>query len=322
MQIISDIENFQAPWDHCVATLGDFDGLHRGHRTLIDKTIQSSSQQGRDTILVTYDPSPKKVLQKLKFDSRIYLRDEKIFLLQHFNLRAAVFLPFDLNMARMTGKRFLYDILIKKLKIKEFFLGYDHKFGLNRRGDFHYMQLASRRDSFTVHQTSSVNMDDGTIISSSAIRKLLRSGDIHRANDLLGYPFFVMGQVIPGRQRGRQLGVPTANLNIPPEKIIPGEGVYFCAVLFGGQMLKAVANIGFNPTFANIDLSVEIHILDFSRDIYGETLRVFFFEKIRAEKKFSNVEELKSQIFNDIERARNVSDSVFDLKRLEVPLEQ
>ena len=303
MDIISEIDGFEAPWQDCVLTLGDFDGIHRGHRKLIDTTLKYANRLQVPAVVVTYHPSPKKVLRKLKTDSQVYTKDEKITLLQKFPLRAAVFLPFDEQMAKMTASDFLKKILLDKLHARHIVIGYDHRFGFNRHGDYGYLKMASKKHDFKVKQIGPVKLWR-EVISSSAIRKYLRAGKVTRASRLLGHPYLITGTVIRGKQRGRLLGIPTANLRIAPEKLIPKEGVYYCVAQYGPKTYKAVVNIGFNPTFENIDLSVEAHILGFNDDIYGDTLRIYFLKRLRDEKKFHSIEALKEQIQKDINKAK------------------
>ena len=302
MEIISDIKDLQVSWQKATITLGDFDGFHLGHRRLIKKMIRSANENA-PPVLVTYDPSPKKVLSRLRTDSNIYTKEEKIIILQRFPIRAGVFIPFDLQMAQMSASHFLKNILIDTLKASHIILGHDHCFGRNRHGNYSYLKKARTKYDFEVNQIKAVSYH-GLQVSSSRIRKLLKEGDIKSANKLLVSPYLIMGVVIRGRQRGRQLGLPTANLRIPPEKLIPKEGVYYCSVQYGSEIFKSVVNIGFNPTFENVDISIEAHILNFNRNIYGETLKLYFHERIRDEKKFNTLDELKMRIQTDIDFAK------------------
>lgn len=307
MQIITEVRNLIAPWERAIATLGDFDGIHTGHRFLIQKTVEKARKSNTSPILVTYDPSPKKVLQKLSHDSRIYTKNEKILLLKKFELEAVVFLPFDLKMSRMSGKRFLNEILLEKLKIKNFLLGYDHRFGLNRRGSFAYLKSAAQKYSFCVEKISPVTSpNQDLVISSSQIRKFLENGKIEQANKLLQFPYFVTGMVVRGKQIGRQMGFPTANLNVNAEKMLPLAGVYMGSVMIEKKLYRSVVNIGYKPTFNNPHLTIEAHVLNYKGNLYGKTLRVFFLERIRDEKKFNNVLILQEQIRSDIIKAEKM----------------
>ncbi|MDH5721251.1 MAG: bifunctional riboflavin kinase/FAD synthetase [Spirochaetia bacterium] len=308
MQIISDLEGFSPNWKSCALTLGDFDGFHQGHRALISRMIAISKENKVPAVLLTYDPSPKKVLQKLKFDTQIYTREEKIILLQNFLLRASVFLPFSKRLSLISAADFLENILLDSLHAKYILVGYDHHFGHNRKGNFEYLLKESKKYKFKTETIKPMNYKSMPI-SSSLIRNFLKNGEIEKANILLQAPFFIMSTVIVGKQRG--LGIPTANLHISPEKLLPKEGVYQGVVLYGGKKYKAVVNIGFNPTFSNIDLSIEAHIIDFSENIYGQTIQLYFLKRLREEKKFINLSSLKSQIEDDIKRAKTMNIDMF-----------
>lgn len=302
MLIISDLDDYEPDWKESVLTLGDFDGIHKGHRYLIEKTVETAAGRGAAPVLVTYDPSPKKVLKKLKHDSLIYTKDEKICLLQNFPLKAVVFIPFSDEFARISARRYLHEILLKKLKAKHIILGYDHHFGRNRRGNYSYLKMAAQKYPFEVERIQPVKLIRSPV-SSTRIRDYLSTGHIKKANKLLTEPYFIRNTVIRGRQRGSSIGVPTANLRVPPEKLLLSEGVYYGRADYGGRSYKTVVNIGFNPTFENVDLSVEAHLLDFNKDIYGEALTVYFYEKIRDEQKFDGIEQLVGQIKKDISYA-------------------
>ncbi len=310
MIIISDIENLEWKGKPGVITLGDFDGFHLGHRSLLEHSIRRAREMDSASLLVTYHPSPKMLLGKRRFDEQIYTKSEKIFLLQEYNLDAVVFIPFEERLLNVSAKTFLQEILLKKLQARHIILGYDHHFGKNRRGNFRYLQNAATKYHFTTEELPRV-LHNGEAISSSAIRLSLKAGEIEKANAMLGRPFFVSGTVIHGNQRGRLLGTPTANLHINPDKILPREGVYAGHAFIGKRREKAVFNIGFNPTFNNIDLSLEAHILDISENLYGEPLRVELLWRLRDEQKFENVDALKARITEDVRNARELFSSWF-----------
>ena len=305
MRIISSLDDYNPPWEGCVLTMGDFDGIHRGHRKLIKKTLQQAKADGLASVLLTYEPSPKKVLGRYEYDGTLYTKAEKIMILKNFPLEAVIFLPFDEKIAKITAKDFLQKILLDQLKTRRIIIGYDHKFGRNRRGNHHYLKLAQSRYHFDVRLIKVVKRFN-RIASSSLIKDLLRAGKIKEVGELLGAPYFILGKVIPGKQRGRELGVPTANLKVPADKLIPKKGVYFCTARFDGHTFKAVVNIGQNPTFENTDLSIEAHLLDFDMDIYDKTLTLFFIKRLRDEKRFSGLDELKREINKDIQYAKRL----------------
>ncbi|MDH5717683.1 MAG: bifunctional riboflavin kinase/FAD synthetase [Spirochaetia bacterium] len=315
MQIISDLQGFLPDWQSCALTMGDFDGLHAGHRNLIEKTIEESEKINIPSVILTYDPSPKKILQKLRFDTQIYTREEKTILLQDFFLRAAVFLPFNQEIALMPADKFLNEIILTSLKTKYLIIGYDHHFGKNREGNFQFLTKAAKENFFSVKKVEPVYIGD-TLVSSSEIRRLLNEGNIEKANILLTAPYLIIASVIRGRQRGQKFGIPTANLHIVPEKLLPKEGVYFGAAVYGKNFYKTVINIGFKPTFENVDLTVEAHLLNFNEKIYGKILRVYFLKRIRDEIKFANIDALKHQIEKDIQTAQKIDIPKYMLKKI------
>ena len=305
MEIISDLSDYSPSWDECVLTLGDFDGIHRGHRRTIQRTVSKGIEKNLPSVLLTYEPSPKKILQKLKFDSNIYVKEEKISLLQKYPLQAVIFLPFNQKTAMITAKRFLEEILLEKVRAKVIVIGHDHKFGRNKHGNYSYLRLVSKRYNIKIERIKPVRSFK-EITSSTWIRSLIQEGNIKKANKLLDAPYMMQGTVVPGKQRGQRLGIPTANLRIYRGKLIPREGVYACVTKHGDNLLRSVVNIGHNPTFKNTDLSIEVHILDFNLDIYGEKITLHFIDRLRDEIKFDNVKNLKKQIMKDIQRASSL----------------
>lgn len=300
MHIIHDLENFNAPWDSSVITLGVFDGMHRGHQTLVRRLQKRSRRANRARVLVTYHPHPDQVLGKKNSPrpQEIFTYEEKLALLQQFELDAVVFLPFTLELARMTALRYLKDILLGKLKAKHIIIGYDQCFGRGRKGNYKFLKQMSRRYEYKVDRLKAVRYKR-KIISSSYIRILLEKGDIRTTNRLLGHSYFACGTVIRGFQRGAELGYPTANLEFSEHKLLPAQGTYACLAEYGAELYRAMVNIGVNPTFGQDTLSVEAHILDFDKTIYGEQVRLYFKERLRDEIKFDSVDELKAQLARD-----------------------
>jgi len=305
MQIISSLKNFERPWDKCILTLGDFDGIHKGHQKLLSKAISVGKKQDLPVVLLTYYPSPKKVMQKLKYDMSIYTRNEKISILQQYPLRAIVFFPFDKKVAKMSAKTFLQEIMIKKLNAKNIVIGYDHHFGLNRKGNFRYLTLCASRYDLTINQVSSFSIFN-EVVSSSNIRKYLQEGNIKKTNKMLGEQYLIMGTVIRGKQLGRTIGIPTANILIDNEKLIPKSGVYVAIANIASKKYLAVVNIGNNPTFGNTDTSIEAHLLKFNYEVYGETLKLELLDRLRDERKFKSIRYLTTQINKDIEKAKKL----------------
>ena len=311
MEVISYTDKLTPSWNKCVLTMGDFDGIHKGHRSLIKKTIKRAGEDKLPPVLLTYEPSPKKILKKLKYDSNIYTKSEKKFILKQFDLKAVIFLPFNEHIARFSAKRFLTNILLNQLNCSRIIIGYDHNFGLNRHGNYRYLNIASKRYGFEFEKIKPIKLFQKPA-SSSTIRNFLREGNIRSANQLLGMPYFIQSHVIEGKKRGRTLGIPTANLDISKEKLIPKTGVYFSIAELENKKYRAVTNIGRNPTFndENKNISVEAHILGLNRSLYNKSLRLLFLERIRDEKKFSDSNELANQINKDIIYAEKLETQV------------
>ncbi len=304
MRILSDISEFPGNWEKTIVTLGDFDGIHKGHQKLIYRAVDAGKEKGLPVVLMTYDPSPKKILKKLKFDNVIYTKQEKIILLQKYPLDLVYFFPFEVNTLELSADNFLRDIILDQLKADTVIIGYDHHFGKNREGNYEFLRNKSGELSFQVERVEEYYESD-IRYSSSLVRESLKNGNVEKANELLGHAFFIASTVIRGYQRGTIMNIKTANLHIPPDKMIPGDGVYFGVVRYGGEILKCLINIGKNPTFGNDARSLEVHILNFNRNIYGESVVVYFLERIRDEISFKSMDALKEQILKDMENARN-----------------
>ena len=327
MLIIDDLENFQATWDSCVLTLGVFDGLHRGHQALL-KEVQKQSRKNKKKparVLLSYYPHPDFVLGKRspETSTELYTHEEKFSLLQNldlvldldFGLDAVCFLRFTPELARMLAMRYLKEILLDKLRADCIIIGYDQHFGRGREGNYAFLKKMAPRYHFQVKQVKALK-HRREIVSSSNIRKHIASGGIERANALLGYPFFIKAVVKRGEQRGRTLGFPTANLEVPFGKAVPLEGVYAGFVDWEGSRFRAMISIGKKPSFTasksrdrldskrNIKESkneVEAHLLDFDekKNLYGQHITLFFQKFLRKQIKFDSAEELIAQLEND-----------------------
>ncbi|MCS7206217.1 MAG: bifunctional riboflavin kinase/FAD synthetase [Leptospiraceae bacterium] len=302
MLIIHDLDSFRPDWSHANITLGVFDGIHIGHQELLKRIQRKRDSYKR--ILVTYHPHPDIVLGKRreKYGMELFTYEEKVSLLQKYDIDVVVVLPFTQELANTTAEIFLEKILVEKLKAKYIVIGYDQCFGKGREGNFEFLKKREEKYGYHVEQLSPVKIDD-KIVSSSRIRELLKAGEIRQANLLLGKNFFITGTVVKGFQRGKLIGFPTANLDVPLTKVIPKIGVYIGYCELGGVLYKAMINIGFNPTFNNQLLSIEAHILNFDKLIYGEIVKFHFVDRIRDEMKFSSVDELRNQLQKDREMA-------------------
>ncbi len=306
MRIIHDIHSFELPDEKSVLTLGVFDGLHKGHLSLL-KRLDHISRKGYKKVLVTYHPHPDQVLGKSAGGrTELFTYEEKLGLLQKYRLDYCIFLPFTTELAAMSAEDYLRKILIQKLKAKHIIIGYDQTFGHRRTGDFGFLESRKPVYSYDLEQIQEVRFKK-EIVSSSLIRRLISEGNIKEANRYLGHDFFLTGTVIRGNQRGRKIGFPTANLDVASTKVLPADGVYKGYCKIAGKYYRMMLNIGRNPTFSLDFLSIEAHILDWKDSLYGETLRVFLTDRIRDEKKFSGPEELSEQIKKDAKSARKVN---------------
>jgi riboflavin kinase / FMN adenylyltransferase len=281
-----------------VVTLGNFDGIHLAHRSLIESLLNVSQNLNLPPILVTYYPNPSLVLGKNKDLKYIYSEEKKMGILRSLGLTNVLVFPFTKELSEISAYSFIQEILHGKLHAKHILLGFNHFFGKNREGDYDFLQKYKDEFSYTVDKIEPVYAD-GEKISSSYLRSLILDGEVEKVKSLLGMPFSIQGKVVHGEKRGRTIGFPTANLSIDPSQMLPGTGVYGGTVLLKSIPKKAMMNIGFRPTFEGVEKSIEVHILDFEGDLYDTSLEFIFLKKIRNEIKFSNLEELKSQLKKD-----------------------
>ena len=292
----------------CVATIGFFDGVHLGHRYLIDHVRQLAQSQGMPSKVVTFGTHPRQVVQTSFVPKLLSTPEEKLKLLHETGIDHTMVLNFDLNMAALTAREFMQRILKERLNVAQLVIGYDNKFGHNREESFEDYRRHGQAMGICVVEAPQF-APDGAHISSSTIRNHLLEGRVKQANALLGYAYSLGGKVVPGFQEGRKMGFPTANLLVEnPQKQLPLNGVYATLVEVEGyeHPLMGMTNIGNRPTFNGKGVTIETNILDFSADIYGQNMRVAFVERIRAEVKFSTIDELKAKMKEDEEAARRL----------------
>lgn len=281
-------------------TIGNFDGVHVGHQQLITKVKKRSRLLNLTSIVITFDPHPMRVLVDKKTPPFITLTPKKLELIDALGVDYTLCLPFTRQLASLEPEEFVSEYLVDLLKLKELIIGYDYAFGKGRKGNYALLQELGQKYGFSVDQFPPV-MLDGAIVSSTRIRDMVEDGRVWDVRPLLGRFYRVEGKVIPGKKRGgAQLGFPTANILLKDE-LFPGTGVYAVWIEVKGLIKPAVANIGYNPTFGNDYLSVEIHIPNFNQNIYDEPVGVHFVQRLRSEIKFSGIGELKNQISRDCE---------------------
>ena len=282
-----------------VATLGIFDGVHRGHIALIERLVERAHELQGESAVITFSPHPRLVLDPLNtFISFLTSMEEKITLLENAKIEHLIIIHFTEQFSQIRACDFIRDILVKKISTKHLVIGYDHHFGRKGEGDFNTIKQCSEDNNLTVEQAQGFQTEEGAI-SSSLIREALLKGKIDEANRWLGYNYTISGTVVEGRRIGRTIGFPTAN--IKPDfryKLIPGNGVYAVEVKTDNEIYPGMMSIGSNPT-VNSDSafrSIEVHILNFEKDIYGSDISVSFRKRLRDEKKFNSLTELTDQM--------------------------
>ena len=302
VQIHRDLKSFHA--QNPALTIGTFDGVHLGHRKIIDALRDRAQRIGGESVIFTFDPHPRKIVAPDELSLRLLTTlEEKITLFEQSGIDHLIVYPFTPDFSRLSYEEFVETILVNQINLKFLVVGYDHKFGKNREGDFEFLSECAARFDFQVEKLDVLLMNQANV-SSTKIREAIQMGDFQTANDFLGYPFALTGTVVEGQKLGRKIQFPTANVQASdPDKIIPGYGVYAVKVKVNGQTLKGMLNIGSRPTVNhNADnRSIEVHILDFEADIYGQQIELVFFKKLREEQKFSSLEALKDQLAIDKE---------------------
>lgn len=305
MQVIRGIEKLDI--ENTVITIGNFDGVHIGHQKIFDYVKRKGNQINGKSVVITFHPHPIKVLFKDHPLRLITTTEDKIKLIEKCGIDITVLIPFTSEFAQIEAEEFVRNILVEKLNAKWVVVGYDYKFGKERKGDKDLLKKLGLSYGFRVTVLKAYKRK-GKILSSTAVRQALTEGNIREANLFLGRAYHIDGEVIKGFGRGSSfLGYPTANI-APVQEIIPKKGVYAVKVTIPhlSKTYKGVANIGKNPTFGNENFSYEVHILDFKEDLMGKHIRIHFIDRLRDEKKFSSPEELKQSIGKDIEEAKKI----------------
>jgi riboflavin kinase/FMN adenylyltransferase len=286
------------------ATIGTFDGVHRGHQALLKPLIAGARSAGAASVLVTFEPHPRCVLDPDHCPPNLTTLDEKTWLLDQLGLDHVVVIPFTPQIAALSAAAFMRRLL-RGMEIRRMVVGEHHRFGHGQRGDSALLRRLGRGHSFTVDVVPTLRRG-GEPISSSRIRRLVLLGQVRAAAQLLGRDYFIRSTVEHGAKRGRQLGFPTANLRIAPNKLIPPNAIYASRVDIDGQAYGGATSIGFRPTFGGNTLTVESFVLDFDGDLYDKLITVWFVQRLRAEKRFATVPALQQQMARDVETARRI----------------
>ena len=297
--------------DTSVVSVGTFDGVHVGHQDIIDAVVDGARETRGTGTIVTFDPHPREVIigELVPLLSTI---DERVGLLNALGVTRTIVIPFTRAFAGMSSAEFIEQVIVERVGCRRMVTGHDHGFGRGRSGDLGSLEASGRRLGFEVFSVPARQVDD-TLVSSSAIRAaLVDRGDVSWASTLLGRRYELAGRVVRGDGRGRSIGFPTANLEVQStRKVVPRRGVYAVGVQFGGRdPVAGMMNIGIRPTFGGTKLHLEVHILDFDEEIYGETLHVEFVEWLRDERKFGSVDELVEQLSEDRRRCRGAASAV------------
>jgi riboflavin kinase / FMN adenylyltransferase len=304
MRVVRGLQGLDPPFANTIVTIGNFDGVHLGHREIFRRVVAKARALGGLATVVTFEPHPLKVLAPMQAPRLLNTYQEKERLIEASCIDLLVTLPFDQKLSKMPAREFIEEVLVQGLGVRHLIIGYDYAFGFNREGDADFLRELGQEHDYTVEVLGAVLQGD-EVFSSTGVRHRLAAGNVAGVVKFLGRHFTLEGEVVHGAQRGAQLGFPTANL-VTEKEILPRPGVYAVKVKFADRMYDGVMNIGFNPTFGLERISLEVHLLDFSQDIYGETLRVYFIERLRDELIFSSVAALARQISEDIARARSI----------------
>lgn len=307
MQVHRDIDRLPR-FTNAVITIGTFDGVHTGHQEIIEQLKKEAAAVNGETVIITFHPHPRMVVHEGQSAVPVLTTlEEKIELLRQKGINHLVVVPFNERFAGQTAEEYVTDFLVAKFNPHTIIIGYDHRFGKGRTGDYHLLEDCGRRLGFLVKEIPAQVLDDITV-SSTRIRMALLKGDIDTANSCLGYHYHFEGLVVDGNKLGRTLGYPTANIHIhEPEKLVPGNGIYAVNVLLThgtgsrdqAQQLMGMMSIGVRPTIGTTERTIEVNIFNFNEDIYGRILRVYIQKYLRPELKFNSLEELADALAQD-----------------------
>ncbi|RLM28186.1 riboflavin biosynthesis protein RibF [Brenneria alni] len=304
MQLIRGIHNLRAHHYGCVLTIGNFDGVHRGHQMLLERLKQEGRSRGLPVMVMIFEPQPQELFSVKKAPARLTRLRDKVNYLRKAGVDYLLCVKFDAHFAANHARTFVSTLLVEKLGVRFLVVGDDFRFGAGREGDFLLLQKAGLDAGFEVISTASF-CNDGKRVSSTAIRDALNNDDLMLAENLLGHPYSISGRVIHGKELGRTIGFPTANLSLK-RQVSPVNGVYAVSVYgLGDEPLPGVANIGTRPTITGDNRQqLEVHLLDTTMDLYGRHIEVVLRKKIRNEQRFASLEALKQQIADDVVTAR------------------
>lgn len=298
MKLFHSINDFHST-KKTILTLGTFDGVHIGHKKILERITQNTENGKYESLVLTFFPHPRMVLQEKSEIKLLNTISEKSKLLEETGIENLVIHPFNESFSRLTAEEFVHSILVDQFHIQKIIIGHDHRFGRNRTANIDDLIAFGAEYGFEVEQISAQEIQDVSV-SSTKIRKALNEGNMALANDYLGYNYFLTGEVVKGKQLGRTIGFPTANIQVEEDyKLIPKKGVYVAKALIGQKEVFGMMNIGFNPTVSGEKQTIEVHLFDFDVDIYGEKIEVSLLHYLREEQKFGSVDLLKAQLNQD-----------------------
>lgn len=300
LQNLLDIPKSEGEYPSIGLTIGNFDGVHVGHRELLKKIKSECVAKDLQFVIVTFVPHPQKILQPEKERFLISSYDQRRLLLEELGVDYLIEMKFTRDFSTLPPEEFLKNYLFSYPKLKDFYLGYDFAFGANKQGTFDLVRSVCLPKHISVEIQPKFEFK-GQVVSSSLIRSKLDEGNLEETTKLLSRPFHLEGFVIKGEGRGKKIGFPTANIQVSPDVIVPQKGVYVTKTVYKGMTYKSITNIGSNPTFKDtLQIHIETNVFDFDLDIYGENLDIHFLKKVRDEKKFPTVNDLIEQIKNDV----------------------
>ena len=298
LKLFHSINDFQSN-KKTILTLGTFDGVHIGHKKILERITQNTENGKYESLVLTFFPNPRMVLQEKSEIKLLNTISEKSKLLEATGIENLVIHPFNESFSRLTAEEFVHSILVNQFHIHKIIIGHDHRFGRNRTANIDNLIAFGAEYGFEVEQISAEEIQDVSV-SSTKIRKALQNGNMTLANEYLGYTYFLTGEVVKGKQLGRTIGFPTANIQIEEDyKLIPKNGVYVVKCIVNEQEIFGMMNIGFNPTVNGQKQTIEVNLFDFDADIYGQNIQVSLLHYLREEQKFGSVDLLKAQLNQD-----------------------
>ena len=309
MKIFNNLSNYSST-SKTFITIGTFDGVHVGHQKVIKRLIKGAAKKNAESLLLTFFPHPRMVLQKDVDIKLINTIEERTTLLQKSGLDNLVIYKFDKEFAKLSALEFVRNILVNTLNVTKLFIGYDHHFGKNREGNFEQLEDYGHTYNFSVTEISQKDIDS-IAVSSTKIRNAISNGEIVKANKYLGYNFMLTGEIVKGKNLGEKIGFPTANLFIKETyKLIPKTGAYLVKSTINNIVVFGMMNIGFRPTVSGKNQTIEIHFFNFEGDLYGKTIQIEVLKFLREEQKFNSINELKSQLNRDEKLSLQIIESM------------